>query len=228
MKNEKIKNILLSQVQQDYKKFTASLIPNIDNVLGVRLPFLRKLAKEIHNSADWQNFVNSKKEEFMEEVMLKGMIIGLIKEPPEIILNYVREFVPKINNWAVCDTFCSSLKFTNKNKEIVWKFMQPYLKSDKEYEIRFGVVMVLNYFVEEKYIEEVLQILDKIKHEGYYSKMAVAWALSICFIKQQQVTFEYFKNSNLDDWTFNKALQKCRESYRVSAEMKNALKSMKR
>ncbi len=228
MNSKKIKNILRSQAQADYKKFSASLIPNIDNVLGVKLPLLRKLAKEIYNTGDWQNFITTEKEEFMEETMLKGMIIALLKEPTELILKYISDFIPKINNWAVCDTFCAGLKFTNKNKEIVWNFIQPYLKSDKEYEIRFGVVMILNYFVEDKYITDALNILDKIQHEGYYAKMAVAWALSICFIKQEKPTFEYFKNSNLDDWTYNKALQKCRESLRVSKEMKETLQKMKR
>ena len=130
--NQKIKQRILNEADPDYKKFSASLIPNIDNILGVRLPTLRKIAKEIYKSGEWEEFVNKQQCEFMEEVMLQGMIIGLIKTNPEEILEYVKNFIPKIDNWAVCDTFCNSLKFTNQNKELVWEFIRPYFKSDKE------------------------------------------------------------------------------------------------
>lgn len=161
--NNKIKQRIIDEAQGDYKKFTASLIPNINNVLGVRIPVLRKIAKEAYKSDNWQDFVCSNDAEFMEETMLKGMIIGLIKDSPENILQLIKNFIPKIDNWAVCDTFCAGLKFTNKNKEKVWEFIQPYLNSDKEFEIRFGLVMILDYFVEEKYIKHIFKVLDNIK-----------------------------------------------------------------
>ena len=223
-----IKSKLLKEAQEDYKRFNSSLIPNIDNVLGVRIPALRKIAKEIYASCDWKNFLNSDDNEYMEQIMLQGFVIGLVKDNPEKILDYIKDFVPKIDNWAVCDTFCSSLKFTLKNKELVWNFLQQYLKSTEEFEIRFGVVMLLTYFIEDKYIDKILSILDKIKHEGYYAKMAIAWAISVCLVKQQQKTLDYLKNSNLDKWTYNKSIQKTMESYRISKDVKETLKLMKR
>jgi len=110
----------------------------------------------------------------------------------------------------------------------MWDFLQPYLSSDKEYEIRFGVVMLLLYFVEDEYIERVLQWMDRIRHEGYYVKMAVAWAISVCYVKYPEPTMAFLKNNTLDDFTYNKALQKIIESLRVDSETKHVLRSMKR
>lgn len=223
-----VKERLIELSEEKYRKFSSSLIPNIDNVLGVRLPVLRKLAKEIYKSDNWQDFLNQKQSDYMEEVMLQGMIIGLVKDEPQNILNYIKDFVPKINNWAVCDTFCTGLKFTNTNKALVWDFLQMYFQSDKEYELRFGIVMLLSYFIEDFYIDKILKILDKVNHEGYYVKMAVAWAVSICYIKFSEKTQKYLHVSNLDNWTYNKSIQKIIESYRIDKQTKELLKKMKR
>lgn len=160
--------------------------------------------------------------------MLQGMVIGYVKTDIEELLSYVALFVPKIDNWSVCDSFCTGLKFTKENKERVWEFLQPYLSSKKEYEIRFGVVMLLDFYIETEYIERVLNLLDRVKHEGFYAKMAVAWAVSICYVKLPDSTMEYLRNNTLDDFTYNKALQKITESKRVDKETKNLIRSMKR
>ena len=143
-------------------------------------------------------------------------------------LNYIESFVPKIDNWAICDSFCNTLKFVNKNKEIMWEFIQSYLKSYNEFEIRFAVVIILNYYITEDYIDLVLKTLDNIKHDGYYVKMAVAWAISMCFIKFEEKTMAYLKDNSLDDFTYNKSLQKICESLRVDKNTKELIKSMKR
>lgn len=225
--NESIKLQLHENAEEGYRKFSAALIPNIDNVLGVRLPALRKIAKTIA-ARDWRSYLEQADNEYFEEVMLQGMVIGSVKTDIEELLRYVAEFVPKIDNWSVCDSFCIGLKFTNANKARVWEFLQPYLKSDKEYELRFGIVMLLDYYVEEGYIRQVLPLLDRIRHEGYYVKMAVAWALSICYIHFPELTMAYLHDNTLDDFTYNKALQKITESYRVDDPTKQIIRSMKR
>ena len=222
MKN--IKKRILQEADKDYKKFSASLIPNINNVLGVRLPFLRKLAKEVYLNENWQVYIKLNDLEYMEEVMLQGMIIGLVKDNPKNILNLIKEFIPKIDNWSVCDSFCSSLKFAKKNKEIVWEFILPYFNSKNEYELRFAFVMSLFHFIDDEYIDIILEKIDSFKDDRYYSQMSVAWALSICFIKFPQKTSEYLKTSKLDNWTFNKSIQKIRESFRVDKATKEKLK----
>jgi 3-methyladenine DNA glycosylase AlkD len=227
MVEKTIKEQLFEMADPEYQKFSAALIPNIQNLLGVRLPELRKLAIRLAKG-DWRIYLEQAESEYFEEIMLQGMVIGYIKTDVEEILRYVADFVPKIDNWSVCDSFCTGLKVTNSNMNLVWDFLQPYLSSKNEYDIRFGVVMLLDFYIEEEYINRVLQRLDEAKHEGYYVKMAVAWAVSICYVKLPKPTLTYLKSNNLDDFTYNKALQKITESFRVDLETKKMIRSMKR
>lgn len=222
-----LRNKLFELADEKYKKFHSGLCPNTDNIIGVRLPQLRQIAKEITKD-DWRGYLENCLEDYYEENLINGLVIAYAKCDVEEKLQYIKGFVPKIDNWAVCDSFCNSLKFTTKNREIVWEFLKPYLNSDKEFEIRFAVVMMLNYYITEEYIDAVLKCLDKISHDGYYVKMAVAWAVSICFIHFEDKTMDFLKNNNLDDFTYNKSLQKICESLRVNKDTKILIKSMKR
>ena len=225
--SQEIKKKILEEAEKDYKEFSAALIPNINNVLGVRIPVLRKLAKDFFKNYG-EKCLEPCKTEYMEEIMVQGMVIGLLKKEPDEILKTIESFVPKIDNWAVCDIFCGGLKFTKKNKELVWDFLQQYLQSDKEYYVRFGLVMLLSHFVDENYIDKIFKVLDNFNHEGYYARMAAAWLLSICYVKFPQKTDEYLKHSKLDNWTYNKGIQKICESLRVDKDTKIMLKSLKR
>lgn len=222
-----IRKRLEKEADKKFQKFTAALIPNIDNVLGVRTPVLRKIAKELYKSGEFA-FMFELQAQYMEENMLKGMIIGLFKKPAEDVLSYVQDFVPTIDNWAVCDNFCCSLKMTKDNLSLVWNFIQPYFKSDKEFEIRFAYVMLLNYYLVDEYIDKVLNIVDEFNDDRYYAQMAVAWLVSICYIKYPKKTEKYLKKSNLNDWTYNKSIQKICESLKVDKKTKSQLKLMKK
>ena len=161
--------------------------------------------------------------------MLKGMIIGLSKkEKFEEIKKYIESYIPKINNWALCDVFCAGLKITSKYEKEMWQFIQKYLKSDKEFEIRFGVVIILDYYIKEEYLEEIFKIIEKIENDGYYVKMAIAWEISISLIKYYDRTKEFLQKSQLDKITHNKAIQKAIESYRITEKQKAELRKMKR
>ncbi|BDR64362.1 hypothetical protein K144313037_12250 [Clostridium tetani] len=225
--NKKIRREIFELIDEDYKKFSSSLLPNIDNILGVRLPELRKLAKKVAKD-DWRKFIDTADNQYFEQIMLQGMVLGYIKTNIEEILLYLAEFIPKIDNWSVCDSFCGGLKFTNNNMEQVWNFIQPFLSSKKEYEVRFAVVMLLDFYINDEYIDKVLKLLDNVNHPGYYAKMAVAWAVSICYIKFPEKTMDYLKNNNLDYFTYNKSLQKICESLRVDKETKKIIKAMRR
>ena len=226
---KKIRQDLLDLQDKKYKEFHSSLCPGTDNIIGVRIPILRNYAKKLSKQENFREYISFNKTVYYEEVMLQGMLIGLIKNCDiKEILTMLKNFVPKIDNWAVCDICCAGLKVVNKNKETVWNFIQKYLKSKKEFELRFAIVMMLDYFIDEKHIDKVLNILDSIKHEAYYVKMAVAWTISVAFVKFQDKTMKYLKKNNLDDWTYNKALQKICESFRVSKHMKEKIKRMKR
>ena len=165
---------------------------------------------------------------YYEEIMLQGMLIGQAKLDFNEIIKYIKDFIPKINNWAVCDTFCTSLKITKKHKEKMWDFIQKYIKSDKEFHIRFGIVLILNYYIDEDYLYKDFKIFDSIKSDKYYVQMAVAWAISFCLIKFYDKTIEYLKNSKIDKFTYNKSIQKAIESYRITKEQKEFLRTLKK
>lgn len=145
------------------------------------------------------------------------------------ILDWITWFVPMIDNWSVCDSFCAGLKIAKKKKEEMWEFLMPYLHSEREYDLRFVIVMWTHYYIEENYVDRVIYHIDKIHHEGYYVKMAAAWCLSICYVKFPEKTLSYLKGDNyLDDFTYNKTIQKITESLKVSKEEKINLRAMKR
>lgn len=222
-----IREQILAKVDSDYQQFSASLLPTITNILGVRIPALRIMAKQIVKD-DWRMYLQQADHEYFEEVMLQGMVIGYAQMDIEERLQYMTDFVPKIDNWSVCDRFCGGLKFTSNHQQPVWEFILPYLSSEHEYEVRFAVVMLLTYYVDEYYIQDVLRHLDRVQHEGYYVKMAVAWAISICYIHLPEPTMHYLQHNQLDRFTYNKALQKITESYRIDPETKHHIRSMRR
>ena len=224
---EYIEDRLIELADEKFKKFHSRLCPNVDNIIGVKTPLLRNLAKEIYAEYGLEYF-NHVKSEYYEEIMLEGIIIGLLNLKVDEVLKYVENFIPKINNWAICDTFCAGLKIARKNQKIFWEFIEKYLYSENEYEVRFAVVMMLDHFLDDKHTIEVSKRLEKIKHEGYYVKVAVAWLISIMYIKYPSFTFSYLEECNLDDVTFNKAIQKISESKRVSDDEKVYIRDMKR
>ncbi|MFQ1012846.1 DNA alkylation repair protein [Gilliamella apicola] len=224
---EKIRKELEKIAEENYRIFAAKLIPNIDNLLGVRLPKLRKIAKKIVQ-IDYEYYLAMNNPLYFEEVMLQGMIIGEIKLPWTERSRYVKQFISKINNWSVCDSFCCGLKFEVSEKELVWQFLQPYFASDKPYDIRFAVVMLLFYFVDDEYAQKAFTLFYQIKNDDYYVKMAVAWAISIYFRELPTLTMSYLHKNQLDDWIYNKALQKITESLKVDSSTKIIIRSMKR
>ena len=225
---QKIKQELIKLQDKKYKEFHSGLCPGTEKIIGIRVPILRNYAKKLLKENDFKELMKNIDNEYYEEILLQGMLIGLAKEDFSTTINYIKNFVPKINNWAVCDTFCAGLKITKKNKEKMWEFIMPYLKSNKEFEIRFGVVMILDYYIEEKYLQDIFKIFDNIKNKEYYVKMAVAWAISFCLIKYYDETLEYLEKAKIDNFTYNKSLQKAIESYRITQEQKEFLRTMKK
>ena len=226
-KKEEIRKELINSADEKYRIFHSNLCPGVENILGVRLPLLRKIAKDL-SKEDYNNYLNNEDTRYYEEIMIEGLIIGYLKIDNESRFKYIKNFIPKINNWAVCDSFCNNLKFTKKNINEVWDFILPYTTSENEFDVRFAVVMMLNFYMIEDYIDKVLSILNNIHHDGYYVKMSVAWAVSFAYIHFPKKTLAFLKNNNLDNFTYNKSLQKIIESSRVSKEDKYLMKSMKK
>lgn len=209
---------------EKHREFHSSLVPDVNNMLGIPVPKLREIAKQIvKNCNDIDAFLNLCTNNYYEELMLKGIIIGCIDCSWNKRLEYITNFVPLIYDWAVCDTFCSAIKPPKEELTNFRSFIEPYLYSDKEFEIRFAVVILLQKFVNEEYISSTLLTLQNINSDKYYVKMAVAWALSVCYVKFPKETEQIFAEYQLDKWVQNKAIQKCRESLRVSKQDKELL-----
>lgn len=226
---DNIKTVLNEHIDDKFKDFTSTLIPGARPILGVRVPILRKIAKEIAKG-DWQKYLNEASEDTYEEVAIKGFVIGYAKDDLEVLMPFIVEHIEKIDDWSLCDGFCSNLKMVGKHKEVFLEFLLPYTKIDDEFKQRIVAVMLMTYYLTDEDVDMTLKILDSLKNEKYYCKMAVAWAVATAWAKQRDKTCNYMQegNNTLDDWTYNKAIQKMLESYRVSDEDKAMLRTMKR
>ncbi|MDO5846086.1 MAG: DNA alkylation repair protein [Methanocorpusculum sp.] len=220
-----IRSELCRLAEPEYGAFSSKLLPGTRGLLGVRIPALRELAKRIAKG-DWKQYLADASDDSFEEVMLQGLVISYAKAPPADVCAALAAFIPKIDNWSVCDSMTMGLKIADRYPAEFWEFAQAYLDSPDEFKARFGFVLLLSHFVKPAYIDRVLERLARPSSEGYYCKMAVAWAVSVCYVKFPEKTEAFLADCPLDDWTFNKAIQKTRESYRVSDEAKERLKGM--
>lgn len=215
---------------ENYKKFNEKFCPDTNKeLLGIRIPELRKLAKKIVKQDDWDLWLKSSSDKYFEEVILQGLVIAYSPLDFKEKLPLIKNFVPKIDSWAISDTFVPTLNLKDSDLNLAFEFIKPYFTSKNEFDVRFAVIVLLYYFIIDEYIEDVINILDKINHEGYYVKMAVAWCLAEIGIKYNEKLMNYLIEKNsLDDFTYNKTLQKMIESYRITNEQKDILRKMKR
>lgn len=229
MTNKEIRTRLESMAEAKYKEFSQALIPGCRPILGVRIPALRAFARELAKD-DWRTYLDNAVDDTFEEVNLQGFVIGYAKSYYETLLPYIKNYVAKINDWSLCDGFCATLKITKKYKSEFKELLKEYAYKDTEFDQRFVAIMLMNYYLEDEDIDETLAMLDALKHDSYYRKMGVAWAVATAMAKQREKTLEYMQpgNNTLDEWTYNKSIQKMIESYRISDEDKVMLRAMKR
>lgn len=226
MELDEIKKQLIKAYDSKNAAFFLKISPEAKNVTGVRVPFLRKLAKEIVKGNP-KNFLDNYKVETHEEFLLKGIVIFSSKLKLEEKLLYLEKYVPEIYDWSGCDIVISKLKCSDDEMKMVYDFIMRYRYSKNEYETRFMIVMLIN-FIREDDLDKIKEILETEKFDKYYSQMAAAWLISVMFVKYRDYTLSYLNNNSLDDFTYNKALQKIRESLRVTKEDKELVKKMKR
>ena len=226
-----IKEHLLRFSEYGKKEFCMTLNPGVENVLGIRMGDLRYLANRIAK-ADWKQYLAEADTCYMEERTLQGLVLGSIRleEDIETYLERVTRFVRIINSWSVCDAFkfAGGKRFIAEHSERLWQYLCHWMTERGEYEVRFGVVMSMKYFVDEEHITPLLSSYGEIHRNEYYVRMAVAWALSECFVKFPQETLSCLKTKISDDFTYRKAVQKILESYRVDNATKNMIRSMRR
>lgn len=217
---------LISLSDATYKIFNDKLTPGCPSGYGVRIPQLRALAKEIAKG-DWRGFLALAKDDSSEEIMLQGMVINFSDCCIGERLSYADCHIAKINSWALCDVYVGDFKSARKEPEAVSDFLRNHLSSNKEYILRFVLIMRMNYFLDDAHADETLRIIKSTAHEGYYVKMAQAWALATAYAKQCEKTRAVLAAKSLEPFVQNKAIQKIRESYRVSREEKNRVLAYK-
>lgn len=220
---------LEAMAEEGYRAFNTRIVPDTAApMLGVRAPALKALAKQIAKG-DWNGYLSAAQSpRYYEEILLYGLVLGFLKEPTEVVMEQVRAFVPRIDNWAVCDSTCMGLKTVAKHREEWGPFLGELLCSENPWAVRMGLVLLLSQCLAADTVTRILKASGRIKSEHYYVRMANAWLISVCYIKFPHETGPFLQDCPLDDWTFNKALQKITESYRVSLETKAAIKRLKR
>lgn len=212
---------------EKYREFHSSLIPNNEINYGVRIPEIRKISKRIIKS-DPFGFLEISQSNSYEEVVLRAFVISTMKTDIDTRLNHMEDFLPFITDWSICDTLCTAFKPKGDERDIVWQFVLPYFNDSREFYARFAVVMFLANFIDEEHTKEGLDYLMNIKNDAYYVQMAVAWAVSVCFVKKRETTLPFIKAMKLDKFTQNKSIQKIRESFRATEEDKDMLLQYKK
>ncbi|MBQ3027675.1 MAG: DNA alkylation repair protein [Lachnospiraceae bacterium] len=207
--------------------FSSGLNPGCKPMLGVRLPELRKIAKEIAKE-DYRDFLEHCPDTYFEYETLQAYVLGYAKDDIETILSYADRFVPKIKDWSVNDSFCQNFTVARKYRERVYDWLMGYAKKEEEFSQRVVAVLLMSHFLVPEYIDRVLAVMDTLQYDGYYTKMGVAWCVATAYAKFPKETAAYLAENQLRDWTYNKAIQKMCESYRVAAEDKEYWKARKR
>jgi len=224
---EKIVDRLFLEQDISYRDFNCKLIPNVDKKLfiGVRVPVIKKIAKEMINDGSYVAFINELPHYYFEENMLHSYIISSGKNLDEVI-NNINDFLPWVDNWAVSDAINPKI-FKNNDKR-VYEEIEKWIKSEKTYAIRVGLVSLLNYYLDDHFSSNIFNLVNGIRNDDYYVKMAIAWFYSYALIKKYEETIGFFEGNFLDKWIHNKGIQKAIESYRISNERKEILRKLRR
>ncbi|MCM1182986.1 MAG: DNA alkylation repair protein [Roseburia sp.] len=269
---KEIRDRLAALAEDSYREFSAGLIPDSAKpLLGVRLPRLRSIAKELAKG-DWQriaaDFDGENEDVYFEETMLRAMLIGYGTQKKEVTaqqgLSYLEMIIPHIDNWSLCDSFCNSFGFARRYPDELWAFLQTYLYSEREFEVRVGIILLLTQYLRYDadghkrqrnreihredfaesavnaeraaqdrerypYLERILAALNRPFLQGYYAQMAAAWTTSEAFVYFPYETHKMLTEGNrMDNWTYNKALQKICESRNPDAAVRQYMKELKK
>ena len=222
---KKITELLFELRDEEYAAFQAKLTPSVDKELfiGVRVPEVRKLAKQIKNEPSASEFIRELPHKYYDENMLHGLLISEIKDYEKAVEETDR-FLPFVDNWAVCDIM--SPKIFKKHKTELLEKIREWTCSGETYTIRFGIEMLMSHFLDEDFKAEYLEIPAAVHSEEYYVNMMIAWFFATALAKQWDAAIPYMEQGRLDEWVHKKTVQKSRESYRITDEQKAYLKAI--
>lgn len=224
-----VSTLLKERSSEKLKAFSAKLLPGIEEarILGVNVPELRKVAKELVASGEYKEFL-TEKHFYVEEVILHGLILGYAKLTTEALIGEIEKFLPQADNWMVTDCTASGLKAVKKNRDAFYLKCLEWLESEREYTVRFATVMLLSYFLDEDFRKDIPALLARYDTDSYYINMAIAWYFSVALVKHYDEVIGLFRTRAIvNPWVHNKSIQKAIESYRISDERKTYLKSLK-
>ena len=226
MSVDEIRKELFELQDQKYRDFQSKLIPTVDpdTVIGVRTPELRKYAKKLAKQEDITEFLNDLPHHYFDENQLHAFIVSERKDYEQCI-NEVCRFLPFVDNWATCDQM--SPKVFKKHRQKLLEYIKEWIGSGETYTIRFAIGMLMEHFLEEDFDPAYLELVADVRTEEYYVNMMIAWYFATALAKQYEAVLPFIENQRLDTWTHNKAIQKSVESYRITAEQKEYLKSLK-
>ena len=209
-----------------YRDFHAKLMPTVDKArgIGVRTPKLRAFAKEFGKTEEAKEFLKVLPHQYYEENNLHGLLIEQIKDYPTLI-GELNRFLPCIDNWATCDLL--TVRVVKKHLDTFTEEVERWLASDHTYTIRFGIGMLMRYYLEEHFSLEYPEKVAKIRSEEYYVNMMRAWYFATALAKQYEAIFPFLEEKRLDAWTHNKTIQKAIESYRITQEQKVYLRTLR-
>lgn len=215
--------MLLEAKDDKYRDFQVKLVPNVspDTIIGVRTPDMRKIAKEVFNSPEKDEFLKELPHKYYEENLVHFFIIAMIKEFDECI-EKVDEFLPYVDCWPVSDQ--ATPKSFKKNHAKLLPYIKNWIASDHVYTARFGIRMLMNEFLDDDFKDEYLDLVASKEGDDYYLKMMVAWYFATALAKKYDESVKYIEERKLSDWIHKKAIQKAVESYRVTDEHKEHLK----
>ena len=227
MITEEIRADLFANQDIKYRDFQSKLTPTIaeGSAIEVRTPVLRKLAKGYSKRKDVADFLDDLPHQYFDENQIHAFLISEIKDYDECITR-LNQFLPYVDNWATCDQM--SPKCFKKNHDLVPGQLLKWIGTNDTYIIRFAIVSYMSHFLDEDFNEDYLKIVASVKSDEYYINMAIAWYFATALAKQYEAALPYIENNMLDKWTHNKAIQKSIESYRVTDEHKQYLRSLKR
>ena len=196
---------------------------------GISVPELRKFAKRVAGD-NYKEFVENDDYSSFELKLLHAFVIGYAKDDINTLLKYFESFIPYVDDWGINDSLCQNFKIARKYPDIVWNFLMQYKNSKREFESRVVSVTLLSHYLNDEYIDKVIDVLNSLNTDDYYSQMGVAWAIATIMGKYREKCLDYLKSKNckLDKTTYNKSLQKIRESFRVSDEIKALTNTMRK
>lgn len=228
MTGKEVRNKLIENSDEKYKDFSVKLIPNCENMLGVRAPVMKSIAKEVAKNSG--EYFASALLDYHEEKILYGLVINYAKIPLEKKFELLDIWLDTANNWAVTDLVLMGFKdFAKKqNQDVVFNYFTAKLNSKEEFTLRAVIVVLFRYFLTSEYMDETIQVFKNIKSDKYYVNMALAWSVCELLIKDFDKGYDLLEKGYLDKFTNNKAISKARESFRISPENKEKLLALKR